>query len=227
MHRVRLAAALCLLVACAWPAQARKFPNGPDGEPPKNAMSGVYRAAERTPVYRTPVAGGRPLFFLPRNSRVQIEGKFNGWGVFSTYMPERFKTLLQEAVPGLDTQYAWVRMDGLRNTETPGRGCPDIAPRSSEDDYFACGGEYENVSDKDIVVFLKGYRHTGRTFRKVENTGLNLCVRTCRDEAKCTGFFYSADSGACELKDSGGVDFEKVEIQEAPKPYFSGAKLVD
>jgi len=219
--------ALCLLLAGPWPAEARKFPNGPEGEAPKNAISGEYRATERTPVYRTPSAGGRPIFFLPRNARVSIEGKFDGWGIFSTYTPERFRTLLREAVPSLDTHYGWVRMDGLRNTESPPRGCPNIAPASSEDDYFACGGEYENVSDKDVVVFLKGYRHTGRTFRKVENAGLNVCVRTCREEAKCVGFFYSADGGACELKDSGSVDFDKVDIQEAPKPYFSGAKLVD
>ena len=222
-----LAVSLAFLIAWALPSQAKKFPNARDGEPPRNTVTGLYRAPERTPVYRSTSPGERPIFYLPRNSRVQIEGKFGGWGIFSTYIAERFKSLLQEAAPDADAQYGWVRLEGLRNVEPASAPCPDIPPASSEDDYFGCGGEYENANGDNVVVFLMGYRHAGRTYRRIDNSRLNQCIKTCRDDGKCSGFFYSSATSTCELKDSGGVDFEGAGTQAPPGPIFAGVKLVD
>lgn len=227
MRPASLAISLGFLLVWALPLQAKKFPNGRDGEPPKNTLAGLYRVPERTPVYRSTSAGERPIFYLPRNSRVEIEGKHGGWGIFSTYIAERFKSLLQEAAPDADAQYGWVRLEGLRRVEPAKGSCPNIPPASSEDDYFGCGGEYENVSGNDVVVFLMGYRYAGNTYRRIDNTRLNQCIKTCRDEGKCVGFFYSAGTGGCELKDGGGVDFESSGMKDPPKPIFAGVKLVD
>lgn len=229
IRQIGFAIGLCIVIMPPLSSQAKKFPKGLDGEPPKNSISGLYYVLERAPVYRVPLPGQRAIFYLPKNSRVQIEGRFDGWGVFSTYVAERFKELLQEAAPDADAQYGWVRLDGLRRDEAAKSSCPNIPPLSSKDDYFDCGGEYDNVSSTDVVVFLMGYRYTGHTYRRINNTRLNQCIKTCRDDDKCVGFFYLSGASQCELKDDGGVAFESADPREPepPHPMFSGVKLID
>jgi hypothetical protein len=154
-------------------------------------------------------------------------GKFEGWGVFSVYLAERFPTLLTEAAPDEKTQYGWVRLDSLRRIDAPTKPCPDVPPASSSDDYFDCAGEYDAVSATDVVVFLPGYRYVGNTYRSLGQSRLNQCIRTCRDESKCVGFFYSASQARCELKDTGEVDLGFTTTKDPPFPDFSGIKLVE
>jgi PAN domain len=218
---------LCLLIASGFSAAAQKYPNTADDDLPRNTIGGEYRVMERTPVYRSRVSGERAFFYLPKNSRVEILGKFEGWGVFSVYTPERFKTLLTEAVPDEKTQYGWVRLEQLRRTDSPKKPCPDVPPASSIDDYFDCAGEYDTVSATNVVVFLWGYRYVGNTYRSLGQSRLNQCIKTCRDEPKCVGFFYSASQASCELKDAGEVDLNFTTAKDPPFPNFSGMKLVD
>jgi hypothetical protein len=218
---------VCFLIASGFSAQAQRYPNKAYDDLPRNAMSGLYRVTERTPVYRSRVSGERAFFYLPKNSRVEILGKFEGWGVFSVYLAERFKTLLTEAAPDEKTQYGWVRLERLRPVDNPKNQCPDVPPASSADDYFDCAGEYDTVSATDVIVFLQGYRYVGNTFRSLGPSRLNDCIKTCRDEPKCVGFFYSASQAKCELKDSGEVDLGFTSMKDPPFPNFSGMKLVD
>ncbi len=228
IRQIGFAISLCVFVIPAWSSQAKKFP---DGEPPMNSVGGMYSVPERTPVYRVPLPGQRAIFYLPRNSRVNIVGRFDGWGIFSTYIAERFKELLLEAAPDADAQYGWVRLDGLRRDadQKPKNSCPNIPPISNEDDYFNCGGEYDNVSSADVVDFLMGYRYKGHTYRRMENMRLNQCISTCRDEEICKGFFFSSgDPSQCELKDDGGIAQENDPSEpKPPLPIFSGVKLID
>ncbi len=226
-RRMIPAVGLSLLIAWGFSAQAQKYPNRDDDEIPKNTISGLYRVTERTPVYRSRAAGERAFFYLPKNSRAEILGKYQGWGVFSTYLAERFKTLLTEAVPDEKTQYGWVRLEGLRRIDPPKIPCPDLPPASSAEAYFDCGGDYETVNATDVVVFLQGYRYVGDTYRRVDNSLLNQCIKTCRDEQKCVGFSYSAGQARCELKDSGKADLEYTQSEDPPLPNFVGVKLVD
>ena len=226
-RRMIPAVGLSLLIAWGFSAQAQKYPNRDDDEIPKNTISGLYRVTERTPVYRSRAAGERAFFYLPKNSRAEILGKYQGWGVFSTYLAERFKTLLTEAVPDEKTQYGWVRLEGLRRIDPPKTPCPDLPPASSAEAYFDCGGDYETVNATDVVVFLQGYRYVGDTYRRVDNSLLNQCIKTCRDEQKCVGFSYSAGQARCELKDSGKADLEYTQSEDPPLPNFVGVKLVD
>lgn len=97
---------------------------------------------------------------------------------------------------------------------------------------MGCAGAYDNVNSSDVVVFLMDYEHAGHTYRLIENLRLNQCLKTCRDDDKCVGFFYSALQSRCELKDSGGVNFEQsiekgIELEKSPLPVFAGVKLLD
>jgi hypothetical protein len=142
---------------------------------------------------------------------------------------------LTDAAPDEKTQHAWVRLEGLHLVDAPKSSCPDIPAASTEDAYFNCGGEYESVSSTDVVVFLQGYLYAGHTYRRLEDSRLNQCIKTCRDEQKCVGFFYSARRSSCysarrsscELKDGGNVDFENLDFKDPPQPTFAGVKLVD
>jgi hypothetical protein len=218
---------LCFLIASGCSAQAQKYPNKADDDLPHNLMSGSYRVTERTPVYRSRASGERAFFYLPKNSRVEILGKFEGWGIFSIYIAERFKTLLTEAAPDEKTQFGWVRLNGLRRIDNPKKPCPDLPPASSSETYFDCAGDYDTISATDVVVFLEGYRYVGNTYRRLDNSRLNQCIKTCRDELKCVGFFYSAGQAKCELKNTGEVDLDFTTMKDPPFPNFAGIKLVD
>jgi hypothetical protein len=222
-----VAIALCFLIASGISAEAQRYPNRADDDLPRNTIGGEYRVMERTPVYRSRASGERAFFYLPKNSRVEVLGKFQGWGIFSVYTPERFKTLLTEAAPDEKTQYGWVHLEGLRRIDTPKNRCPDVPPASSIDAYFDCAGEYDTVSATEVVVFLWGYRYVGNTYRSLGKSHLNECIKTCRDESKCVGFFYSASNANCELKNNGEVDLGFTTMKEPPFPNFSGIKLVD
>jgi hypothetical protein len=226
-RRTTPAVSLCLLLASGISTQAQKYPNRADDDIPRNTISGLYRVPERTPVYRSRAAGERAFFYLPRNSRVEILGKYQGWGVFSSYLPERFNTLLTEAVPDEKTQYGWVRLEGLRRIDPPKIPCPNLPPANNFETYFECGGEYETVSATQVIVFLEGYRYVGNTYRRLANSLLNQCIKTCRDEEKCVGFSYSAGQASCELKANGEVDLGYTQGKAPPLPSFVGVKLVD
>jgi hypothetical protein len=188
IKRASLAFVLCVLIVAASSAQAEKYPTLSDDDVPYNTIGGSYRVVERTPVYRSRSPGERAFFYLPRNSQVEILGKYQGWGVFSTYIAERFPSHLTDAAPDEKTQYAWVRLEGLHPIDASKSSCPDIPAASSEDAYFNCGGEYESVSSTDVVVFRPGHQHAGHTYRRLEDSRLNQCIKTCRDEQKCVGF---------------------------------------
>ena len=67
---------LCFLIASGFSAAAQKYPNKADDDLPRNTIGGLYRVTERTPVYRSRVSGERAFFYLPKNSRVELLGKF-------------------------------------------------------------------------------------------------------------------------------------------------------
>src|ERR1700761_3179018 len=136
VRHMTFAIGLGVLVLSGFSADAERYPNKADDDVPRNAVSATYRVTERTPVYRSRAPGERAFFYLPKNSRVEILGKFEGWGVFSVYLPERFKTLLTEAAPDEKTQYGWVHLEPLRRIDQPKKPCPDLPPKSSGDDYF-------------------------------------------------------------------------------------------
>src|SRR5262245_2006026 len=77
------AIALCFLIASGFSAEAQRYPNRADDDLPRNTIGAEYRVMERTPVYRSRASGERAFFYLPKNSRVEVLGKFEGWGIFS------------------------------------------------------------------------------------------------------------------------------------------------
>ncbi len=223
------------LIASLSPAPAKRYPNPRDEEYSFHSICELlYTSTKRVPVYRNPSEIEPPVFYMPRNYGVCISGAYKGWGLFGRIREAAFFRAFWEMIPDQGIDYGWIRLSELQ----PGRGdegCTLHRTTGSEDRFEfpnakaedagdICPIGFETIDDANAVVLFWQRRFAGQSHRSFTRSSLNKCAKTCRDDAACKGFSYSASESRCDLKSGGGIDFE---APAAGSDNFAGVKLAD
>lgn len=217
------------------PANAKRYPPPRDEVYSFQSICELGYVKKRVPVYRAPSVSAPPIFFMPKNYGVCISGAFNGWGYFGRFREAAFFREFWEVVPDHGVDYGWIRLSDVR----PGRavdGACTLRRRPNAEDRFEfpsiknengtnlCPTSFELASDSNAVVLFWHRHHVGKTYRSVEQSSLNKCVKICRDNPQCSGLSYVIAASRCDLKNGGGINFEAPEEFDGT---ISAVKLID
>ncbi len=222
------------LLAPLAPAAAKRYPQPRDAEYSFHSICELHIVSKRVPVYRGPSTLEAPIFYMPRNYGVCISGAYKGWGLFGRIREAAFFRAFWEMIPDQGTDYGWIRLSELE----PGRGdeaCQlhrtpgsedrfEFADVNSEDAGDFCPTGFETIDDANAVVLFWQRSFKGSAYRSLASSSLNKCAKTCRDDGACKGFSYDARESRCDLKSSGGIDFETA---ASGANAFAGVKLAD